>query len=73
MSTRKPDESTEDATLKLPDRPGFARALGERLGGRTREFREGERARGDTGGGEREDGMPDVPHGTDEHAASDES
>lgn len=62
MSKTKPDDEN-DPTFKLPDRPGFARALSEKHGGRTRELREGERARGDTGGGEKADGIPNVPHG----------
>lgn len=51
-------------TFRLPLRPGYARALTS-AGGRTGELRQGERARGDKGGREREDGIPDVPHGGD--------
>lgn len=47
---------------RLDDTPGYARLRGNPHGGRSDELRYAERLRGDTGGGPREDGMPDVPH-----------
>jgi hypothetical protein len=59
---------TNDAWLEqLIDKPGFARVRGNPHGGRTDELRYAERLRGDTGGGPREDGTPDVPHHYGEH------
>jgi hypothetical protein len=54
---------TDDPTFNIPLKKGYARALGAD-GGRTAELKRGERGRGDTGGGEADDGIPAVPHGT---------
>lgn len=56
------EAKTDDPTFNIPLKKGYARALGAD-GGRTAELKRGERGRGDTGGTEREDGRPSVPHG----------
>ena len=46
----------------LRDVHRYARLRGDPRGGRTDEFRSGERLRGDRGGGPSADGLPSVPH-----------
>ena len=57
----KNDLFPENARV-APPMPCAARIMHPQAG-RTDEFRGGERWRGDNGGGPREDGIPDVPHG----------
>jgi hypothetical protein len=59
--TQVDEPKRDEPTFNIPLKKGYARALGAN-GGRTAELKRGERGRGDTGGGEREDGTPSVPH-----------